>query len=434
MNQLSRISLWPAAALLPFFMSACKKDNHPGGAAPQMETITVENVLDSRPLVESGTFQGTGSPALIQPGQSVTITFAAAKGEALSFATMYGWSNDLFFAPANPGIPVYNGDGTPIEGDVSGQIRLWDNGTRINQAPGSSVSHPGTPDSQPIKEVNGVDAQGNSYAPASRLVSAMLKYNGNSTFTLTLTNTSGSTTNPTPLSPGVWSVSYIVGGNLLMPDPLYTAGQPTANGLTNIAEMGDNSKLWAYVQTITGIFTPLSPVLVVVYNGIDNPIYKVGEADRGQGLKYLAQRGVPDTLANYLKGVKGVKAVYNLAASGTRVLLPVINGAAGSKVSQQISVQKGDRLAIATMYGFSNDWFFASAGNGVDATMTGDLSSGIQLYNDGTAVDQFPGAGVTQFNLAGTPLVENMPISLVPNPNAFTTLPPIPNIVKVTLQ
>ena len=434
MNQLSRISLWPAAALLPFFMSACKKDGHPGGAAPQIETISIENVLDSRPLVESGTFQGTGSPALILPGQSVTITFSAAKGEALSFATMYGWSNDLFFAPANPGIQVYNGDGTPIEGDVSGQIRLWDNGTRINQAPGASVSHPGTPDSQPIKEVSGVDAQGNTYPAASKLVGAMLKYNGNSTFSLTLTNTSGSTSNPTPLSPGVWSVSYIVGGSLLMPNPLYAAGQPTANGLTNIAEMGDNSKLWAYVQTITGIFTPLSPVLVVVYNGTDNPIYRLGELDRGQGLKYIAQRGVPDTLFNYLKGVKGVKAVYNLAATGTRVLLPVINGAAGGKVSQQITVQKGDRLAIATMYGFSNDWFFASMDNGVDATLTGDLSSSIQLYNDGTAIDQFPGAGVTQFNLSGTPLTENVPISVVPNPNAFTTLPSIPNIIKVSLE
>jgi len=112
----------------------------------------------------------------------------------------------------------------------------------------------------------------------------------------------------------------------------------------------------------------------------------------------------------------------------------VINGAAGSKVSQDIKVVKGDRLAIATMYGFSNDWFFATAGNGVDATVTGDLSSGIQLYNDGTAIDQFPGAGVTQFNLAGTPLTENLPISVVPNPNAFTTLPAVPNIVKVTLQ
>ena len=434
MNYGKKISFWPAVALLPFVMSACKKDNNTGGAAPQMETITITNVLNSEPLVESGTFQGTGSPALILPGQSTTISFSAAKGEALSFATMYGWSNDLFFAPANPGIQVYDNSGNPIEGDVSDQIKLWDNGTRINQAPGANVNHPGTADNKNITEVSGTDAQGNSYLAASKLVRATLKYNGSSTFTLTLQNISGGTANETPLSPGVWSVSYIVGGNLLAPTPLYTSGQPTANGLTSIAEAGDNSKLWAYVQTITGIFTPLSPVLVVVYNGIDNPIYKVGELDRGQGLKYIAQRGVPDTLAAYLKNLKGVKAVYNLAATGTRVLLPVINGAAGGTVSQQISVQKGDRLAIATMYGFSNDWFFASSGNGVDPTLTGDISSSIQLYNDGTAIDQFPGAGVTQFNLAGTPLVENNPISIVPNPNAFTTLPAISNIIKVTLQ
>ena len=434
MNRFAKIGVWPALAALPFVMSACKKENHPGGAAPQMETITVENVLQSQPLVESGTFQGTGSPALILPGQSVTISFSAAKGEALSFATMYGWSNDLFFAPGNPGIAVYDNTGTPIEGDVSAQVKLWDNGTRINQNPGSTVSHPGVADSKNIAEVNGTDAQGNAYLAASQLVKATLQYNGNSNFTLTLQNISGGTANETPLSPGVWTVSYIVGGSLLMPDPLYTAGQPTAHGLTNIAEMGDNSLLSAYVKTITGIFTPLSPVLVVVYNGIDNPIYKVGELDRGQGLKYLAQRGVPDTLANYLRNVKGVKEVYILPDPASRVLLPVINGKAGSKVSQEITVKKGDRLAIATMYGFSNDWFFATTGNGVDATETGDISASMQLYNDGTAIDQFPGAGVTQFNLAGTPLVESIPIGVVPNPNAFTTLPPITNIIKVNLQ
>ncbi len=53
---------------------------------------------------------------------------------------------------------------------------------------------------------------------------------------------------------------------------------------------------------------------------------------------------------------------------------------------------------------------------------------------DGTAADQFPGAGITQFNLAGTPLNENKAIGPVPNPNKFTTLPAIHNIVKVTLQ
>ncbi|MDB5151204.1 MAG: hypothetical protein JWQ57_5224, partial [Mucilaginibacter sp.] len=115
--------------LLPVAFTACKKDNNKAvDAADQQTTIVVENVLKSQPLVESGTFQGTGSPALILPGQSTTITFSAAKGEALAFATMYGASNDLFFAPANPGIQVYDNTGKPIEGDVSSQVKLWDNG------------------------------------------------------------------------------------------------------------------------------------------------------------------------------------------------------------------------------------------------------------------------------------------------------------------
>src|ERR1700743_1322525 len=160
MNQRRNWKSFSLVALLPFAVIACKKDDKSTPAHPA--TITVENVLKSQPLVESGTFQGTGSPALILPGQSVTITFSAAKGEALSFATMYGASNDLFFAPANPGIQVYDSvTGAPIQGDVSAQVKLWDNGTRINQAPGASVNHPGTADNQPITQVNGVDAQGN---------------------------------------------------------------------------------------------------------------------------------------------------------------------------------------------------------------------------------------------------------------------------------
>jgi hypothetical protein len=431
MHYFTKISQWSALALLPLAFAACKKDNHP---VSETTTLTVANVLNSKPLVESGTFKGTGSPALILPGQSVSIQFSAAKGEAISFATMYGWSNDLFFAPANPGILVYDQSGVPIEGDVSAQVKLWDNGTRINQVPGSAVNHPGAAESKNITEVKGTDAQGNTYLAASALVKATLKYNGNSYFTLTLQNTSGGTANETPMSPGVWAVSYIVGGSLLDADPLYTSGIPTANGLTNIAEAGDNSVLSTYITGMTGIFTPLSPILVVIYNGIDNPIYKVGENDRGEGLKLLAQRGNADTLAAFLKGKPGIKNVYVLPAPATGVLLPTIADQPGGMVSQEITVTKGDRLAIATMYGFSNDWFFASTGNGVDPTQKGDISSSIMLYDDGTAIAQFPGAGITQFNLAGTPLAENLPIGPVPNPNAFTTLPGISNIISVTLK
>ncbi|SEW36137.1 hypothetical protein SAMN05428988_4450 [Chitinophaga sp. YR573] len=433
MNFSRRNLLWLTAVVLPLAFTACKKDKNDTPVS-ESATITVENVLNSQPLVESGTFKGTGTPPVILPGQSVSIQFSAAKGEAISFATMYGWSNDLFFAPANPGILVYDATGNPIEGDVSSQVKLWDNGTRINQVPGATVNHPGVADNQNIVEVNGTDAQGNTYLPASSLVKATLKYNGNSAFTLTLENTSGGTANETPLSPGVWSVSYIVGGQLLNAAPLYTAGKPTANGLTGIAESGDNTVLSAYISSITGIFTPLSPILVVVYNGIDNPIYKTGETDRGEGLKLIAQQGNADVLAAALKTKAGVKAVYVLAAATSKVLLPVINGAAGSSVSQAITVTQGDRIAIATMYGFSNDWFFASSGNGVDATQKGDISTSIALYDDGTAISQFPGAGITQFNLAGTPLAESKAIAAVPNPNEFTTLPAIQNFIRVTIK
>lgn len=433
MSRLQKISHWPAIALLPFALLSCSKDDD--SAPPdQHATITIENVLQSQPLVESGTFMGTGSPAVILPGQSVAIRFSAAKGEAITFASMYGWSNDMFFAPENPGIMVYEADGTPIEGDVSSQVKLWDNGTRVNQVPGPAVAHPGVAETGNITEVKGMDAQGNAYLPASSLVKATLAYNGSSYFTLTLENISGGTANETPLSPGVWAVSYNVGGSLLNPAPLYKKDAPTANGLTAIAEAGDNSQLNAYVQSITGIFTPLSPVLVVVYNGISDPLFKSGENDRGEGLKELAQKGNADILAAALKNKAGIKAVYVLPAADSKVLLPVINGQPGSSVAQDISVAQGDRIAIATMYGFSNDWFFATSGDGIDATKKGDVSAAIGLYDNGTAIDQFPGAGITQFNLAGTPLDESKPIAAVPNPNAFTTLPALADIIHVTLK
>lgn len=415
-------------------LAACKKDKEMPSAKPA--SITIENVLDSKPLVETGTFQGTGTPPVILPGQSTSFTFSAAKNQRLTFATMYGWSNDLFFAPDNPGIRLYNDDGTPVTGDVSGQIKLWDNGTRKNQVPGSAVTRPGTAEVTPknIMEVSGTDSYGNVYLAASKLMKVMLTYNNNSMFTVTISNISGGTANETPFSPGVWTISYVAGGNQLLPEAIYSAGKPSANGLTNIAEMGDNSVLNTYLTGKTGIFTPLSPVLVVVYNGQQNPFFMAGENDRGEGLKDLAQKGSADALAAALKMKQGVKSVYVLKDAANTVLLPRINGAAGGSVSQQLSVEKGDRIAIATMYGFSNDWFFATSGNDWDATQKGDLSSTIGLFDDGTAVNQFPGAGITQFNLAGTPLTESKAIIAVPNPNGFTTLPAISNIIKVTLQ
>src|SRR5690606_20364477 len=115
-----------------------------------------------------------------------------------------------------------------------------------------------------------------------------------------------------------------------------------------------------------------------------------GDKDRGEGLKELAQMGDASKLAAHLETIDGVKGVYVLPAENSTVLLPKIGDQQGSRVSQALKIATGDRLAIATMYGLSNDWFFASKANGVDATQRGDISTSIGLFDNGTAIDQFP--------------------------------------------
>lgn len=75
------ITGWVGAALLSLTFVACKKDNTGMDAnSSEKTTITVQNILQSKPLVESGTFQGNGTP-LILPGQSTTIQFLRRKAK-----------------------------------------------------------------------------------------------------------------------------------------------------------------------------------------------------------------------------------------------------------------------------------------------------------------------------------------------------------------
>lgn len=89
-------------------------------------------------IVESGAFDtpdGAGSPAPIGPGQSYSFSVTAEEGQRLSFATMYVQSNDLFYSPPAAGIALFSG-GTPVTGDVTAQLELWDAGTEVNEEPG----------------------------------------------------------------------------------------------------------------------------------------------------------------------------------------------------------------------------------------------------------------------------------------------------------
>ena len=371
-----------AVVLAGLVFTSCSKDDDMKPSTGSMRTLTVENIVTPKLFVESGSFKNMGESPIIQPGQSVSFKFKAGKGQALMFTTMYGKSKDWFFASQQPGIKLFNAQGKAMTGDVSSQVKLWDNGTKNDKT--------GASESNPIMEVKGVDA--------SKLLNVMLSYEEpTSEFTLTIKNTSAGTGNETPFSPGIWAVSTFDGNKLLAEKPFFTPGEKSNPEMTDIAQMGKIDKLKMKVEANTGIITGISPVLVVVYQGEKNPIYELGKNDPGMGLKDLAQKGNASKLQESLKKMKGVKGIY---IAGTAPVGP------GQKVMTQYKAGDGDKLAFVTMFGFSNDWFYANE-QALSAKLSGDITNKTALFDSGTGVDQYPGAGNRQALFGGTPQAEN---------------------------
>lgn len=412
-----------ALVLTGFTISSCSDDDDDYGKSLGSKTITVENVAVVKDFVQSGIFQMTGTEQpVILPGQSVSITFNAGKGQALMFATMYGFSNDIFFAPENPGIALFDANGNAITGDVSSKVKLWDNGTRINQAPGSGVNHPGTAEQGTVKMIEGSDEQGHNYSSASELMKLNLAYNPTtSMFTLTIENISGGKANETPFSPGVWAVSNKLGNGLVNEAPFFMPGQKSTTILTELAETGNNTPLKDWANERTGIMTGLSPVIVVVHSGEINPLFTLGEKDKGLGLKELAQTGSTNKLKESMEKTSNVKKVYVL---GTSPIAP------GQKVESMIEAFDGYNISFATMFGYSNDWFYANEMH-IASGNNEDITDKIILLDSGTGVDQYPGAGNSQALFGGSPVAENNNISKVGN--AYP-VPEVSKVIKVTIR
>ena len=94
---------------------------------------------------------GMNKPAPIFGGASYAFEFVATKGAKLNLVTMYGPSNDLFYAPRRA-IALFDSNGKPITGDITGKFLLWDAGTEVNQPPGTG------PDQAPLQKAQNTGA------------------------------------------------------------------------------------------------------------------------------------------------------------------------------------------------------------------------------------------------------------------------------------
>lgn len=401
-----KTTVFAAAITAALTLFSCNDSDNNMMDNSYQRTITFENVVAPKDFVQSGSFQGSGNPPVIMPGESVSFKFSAGKAQSLMFATMYGASKDWFFASQQPGIKLFDSNGVPITGDVSSSVLLWDNGTKDNMT--------GQSESKPIMQVPNVTA--------SQLMKLNLAYDDvKSEFTLTINNTSGGTANQTPFSPGVWAVSNYNGMQLLNSAPFFTPNALSNPEITDIAQMGNIDKMKVKLMANTGIMTGLSPALIVVYRGDKNPIYELGKTDTGMGLKDIAQFGNVAKLQNSLKSLPNIKGVY---VAGSAPVPP------GSKVMASFKADPGDKIAYATMFGFSNDWFYAND-QSIEANFKGDLTPKTSLFDSGTGVDQYPGAGNRQALFGGTPQSESMPISKV---GTQYPVPAVQNVIKVTVN
>ena len=112
-------------------LEAQAEDGNPSGF--------VKALMAHHTSTQNGVFNmpvGATAPGPIVPGGVFEFSFSAKPGMHLSFTTMFGQSNDLFYAPDRRGIALFDASGVPVSGDVTSQIMLWDAGTEVNQEPG----------------------------------------------------------------------------------------------------------------------------------------------------------------------------------------------------------------------------------------------------------------------------------------------------------
>ncbi|WP_321347163.1 spondin domain-containing protein [uncultured Draconibacterium sp.] len=405
------LRLTMVAALAVLFFTSCEKEEMmemddkgamlPDAVPAKMYTITVENVSVPYDYFEAGAEFGVSGgdetpPA--HPGETITVHFHAGPNHKLSFASMYGASNDWFYAPGDDGIELFPG-GSPLEGDITGMVYLWDAGTEVD---GSTTDEE---ESNPIGMVSTTEEN----------IQVLLDYEGESMFTLTINVLPGSAT---PLSPTAWVV------HSMDLHPIFMEGElDYGMGLETLAETGNAAPLGEYLEMHSGYVSPVAPVLWAIHPKDEMPIFTNNTSDRGEGLELLAETGNPGDLAASLLDM-GYQAGAFAVPDGQGSAGPLFPG---DKYTFSIDAQPNQYLSIASMLGNSNDIFFAFGDTGVKLNFGNaeqDITDEVMLWDAGTEVNEYPGTKSLDEDEGGVVRMLN---------DGFT-YPDVNEIIKVTIR
>ncbi|MBN1205890.1 MAG: spondin domain-containing protein [Myxococcaceae bacterium] len=448
-----------SAALLAAALLASGCGEEPKPIEPTTFKVRLENVAPYAQL-KSGVYHtrvGGSAPGPLAPGDYYEFSFTAGKGQKLSFASMLGQSNDWIFSTPPGGIDLYEG-GSPISGEITSSISLWDVGTEADEEPAvgphtgpnqaSSTDGPGAadPNTSVRKVVSPVDLPGGGWfhvPPVEEMIRVLVAYNvPTRTFTVLIQNvakddsTLMTTQGPKPvrISPGVWTLS--TGG-----EPLFSAGmRDRGQGLEALAESGNVTALSSALASTTGVGTPVSPgIYLLTHSG--RALFTLNAPDSGQGLERIAEDGNVTPLYEAMR----IRMPFSRTAHG---IFNTPEGASapgpahpGQAYTFEVRAHPGARLSFVTMFGMSNDWFFGTEPEGIflfdeaGQPLTGDFSSRLQLYDAGTEQSEELGIGPNtgpQQGAANTGLVDNdTKVRKVPTSEYAT---PVTTHLKLTIS
>jgi hypothetical protein len=286
---------------------------------------------------------GASMPGPAMPGSAYEFVVDAAPGEKLSFATMFGQSNDTFLAPSGTGIELFDDADMPLpERDVTAEVALWDGGTEANEAPGmgpNQAPRQATANTGPTESSVRMRVDSTRSLPAAPALARVSVSQSDGTYTISIENTS-------------------LAGNAFK--------------------------------------TPLSPVFWATH-ATSVSLFEVGAAS-SDALESLAEDGMPNALITALTGMNGIGDVGTFAAQsdpGETAMFSVAPTTAAPN------------LSFATMVGETNDVFLATPPEGVAllgatgdprpaADVEAELRRVLALWDAGSEANEVPAAGTNQ--------------------------------------
>ena len=399
-----------ALALGVVCWNGCREDEAP---LTGMFTVTLENIM------EQGIYFDTGTTPAIGVDSVETFTVNAVPGQHLSLATMMVQSNDLFYAFGENGIPLYDGNNTPLSGSIIAELQLWDAGTEVNQIPGSGSNQPprqagpdtGPDDSSTVQLLaNLMDTL--DYPDVAEILEINIAHSNNTAFTITISNISGvQDTLATDLAPGVWVVHDS------NQSPLFNENIAASINLERLAEDGNNDMMADSLKANSGILSAIAPGAYTV--GDSNGLFIIGDPAVA-ALELLAEEGDPSGFQNVFTTPVGS------ATPGP--ILP------GQSYSFTVSGNEDDFLSFAMMLVETNDWFLGVHRVRLfsDGTpLSGNKSGLVRIFDAGTEVDEYPGLGLNQPPRGSGGADENGLVLY--EDEAGSNLSDITSIVKITV-